>query len=170
MKTRDYIDLARDLTETRTDYAVAKLLDLSHDAVSGYSHGRRVMDNKTALRLSVLLKREFAELVEAAEMERTTNKEQRKVLERLFKLARAHAAALATLILAAPILQNGADAMAATRSLEPVAPWASGCGAERSAPNDNLTIMRHSGRTAWRAVRHWFSRFRSYPTRCAFSP
>lgn len=85
MKTRDYIDLARPLTRSGTDYAVAQLLNLTTSAVANYSNGRRVMDNKTALRLSRLLKRSFEELVAAAEMERAADRRHRREWEKLFQ-------------------------------------------------------------------------------------
>lgn len=77
MKTKDYIDLARKHTATGSDYAVAKLLHISEDAVNQYRRGSRVMDNNTAAKLAALLQRDFEELVAAAGMERAKNPKDR---------------------------------------------------------------------------------------------
>jgi len=166
MKTRDYIDLVRKLTPTGTDYAVHKLLGVSEATINHYTHGRRVMDNRTALRVAILLNRNVAELIAAAEMERTTDPKIRKEWAALFQQARTGAALLALAGIAALTLPHGGDAAATTRNTEPVEP----SGSDTRGQINTLTIMRQLRRSLWRRLRHGLWPLPCYSTPCAEAP
>jgi len=55
MTTAAYIDKCRKLTATGSDYAVAKLIGVTQDAIHRYRKGERVMDNTTAILVARLL-------------------------------------------------------------------------------------------------------------------
>lgn len=100
MKTANYIDMARKLTQTGSDYAVAKLLGITENAVNHYRLGRRVMDNDTCRRLAEALGRPLEELIAVAEMERAKDEPTRKAWEKRLKTVGRRAAA----VLIAPAL------------------------------------------------------------------
>jgi hypothetical protein len=70
MTTAAYIDLLRKRTETGSDYAVAKLLGISEDAVHGYRKGTRFFDARTALKVADLLGIPLEPVLAVAENER----------------------------------------------------------------------------------------------------
>lgn len=82
MQSIRYLEQVRALTATRSDYAIAKLLGLSENAVSHYLHGRRIMDNYACLRVATLLQLPLQEVIAAAEYDRERNEAKRNVWTR----------------------------------------------------------------------------------------
>lgn len=77
MRPNDYLDRVRKLTATGSDYAVAKLLGISEDAVNHYRKGTRHMDNYAALRIAEALALPLEELIASIELEREKAPEKR---------------------------------------------------------------------------------------------
>lgn len=95
MKTRDYIDQVRAKTKTGSDYAVAQTTGLAPDTVRKFRLGKRVMDNRSAARIALALDRPVAELIAAAEIERTTARDPMRTYWRgIYNLARRMPAAM----------------------------------------------------------------------------
>jgi hypothetical protein len=70
MKSADYIEQLRKLTNTGSLYAVAKLTGLSENAVQHYSKGRREFSNYAASRVATLLNIEPMEVIANVEAAR----------------------------------------------------------------------------------------------------
>jgi predicted transcriptional regulator len=73
MLSQTYLDKARILTRTKTDYALAQLLEVSEQSVYRYVSGESIMDNDVARRVADVLGIDFAEIVAAAEYDRAPN-------------------------------------------------------------------------------------------------
>lgn len=84
-ETTKYLDRVRDLTKTRSDYALAKLLGVTEQAVNNYTKGRSVLDNWTALRIAELLRIPLEEVIAAAELDREKNEKKRDAWKRRLK-------------------------------------------------------------------------------------
>lgn len=77
MKTSDYIEALRPLTPTGSMYAIAKLLDVTEQAVHGYAHGKRQFDSYAAFRVAELLNLPPAQVLADAESEREKDSKRR---------------------------------------------------------------------------------------------
>jgi transcriptional regulator with XRE-family HTH domain len=158
LRTKDYIELARAKTGTKSDYAIAKLLNLRQQTIAQYREGRNVMDNETARRLAELLHLPLEELIASAEIERADrdgDDERRAAWVKRLKALGTRAAAVACAWLMAATYPGGGESYARSLSSKAVASaWA--CGTAATATTiDALTIMRSSGRRAWGALRAW---------------
>lgn len=78
LRTVDYIDLLRDRTETGSDYAVAKLLGVSEDAVNQYRKGTRAMSADVALLVAEKLQVPLLEVLTDTHAEHAKTPEMRK--------------------------------------------------------------------------------------------
>jgi predicted transcriptional regulator len=85
MNTRRYLDRCRRLTESGSDYAVAKLLGVSEDAINGYRTGRRCMDNNTCRKIAETLGVPLVDVIVAAEIERAKNAQDRAAWRKWLK-------------------------------------------------------------------------------------
>lgn len=111
MTTNEYIDKLRALTATRSDYAVAKLLDLTPEAVHGYTRKGRTMNNTQALRVAQLLQIPAIHVIADMELERAKDETTRALWTRFRKgFGRRAAAVLLFLLAAALIAPNESDA------------------------------------------------------------
>ena len=72
-KSTHYLEEARKLTKTGSDYGLAQLLECSEDAISAYRKGTRVMSDYMCLRLAQLLDVEPILVIAAANADREKN-------------------------------------------------------------------------------------------------
>lgn len=70
MESLKYLDRCRKLTKTGSDYALAKLLGVSENAINHYRAGERIMDDYACLRVSQILGVPLEEVVAAANYDR----------------------------------------------------------------------------------------------------
>ncbi len=77
-ETTKYLDRVRKLTDTGTDYAVAKLLGLSENSINQYRKGTRTFDDAAALRVARALAIEVAEVIAARNVDRAKTKEEKE--------------------------------------------------------------------------------------------
>lgn len=142
MKTVDYINALRKLTDTGSDYAVAKLLGVTAQAMSQYVHKGRTMDNTRAARAAELLKLPPLDVIADMELERATTDEARAFWTKFRKgFGRRAAAVLLSILAAATMRANETDAQSLTADLGLVPTLASAYQAI-SATDDKLTIIR----------------------------
>ena len=102
MNSRDYIDRLRDLTATGSDYAVAKLLEISEDAVNNYRKGKRQFDEFAAMRTAELLNLSPVQVIADVNAARETDERRKKYWRDLSKKL-AGSTAAAVLITAATL-------------------------------------------------------------------
>jgi transcriptional regulator with XRE-family HTH domain len=70
MKTKDYIEEAKQRAGIVSDYGLAKRLGITKQAMSGYATGNRIMDDYTAAKVAELLGINALEVIAAANAER----------------------------------------------------------------------------------------------------
>lgn len=77
MKSVKYLEMLREKLPVKSDYAIAKALEISQGAVCHYMKGNRVMDDTTALKVAKLLEIEPMQIIAAAnaDREKGSNKE-----------------------------------------------------------------------------------------------
>jgi predicted transcriptional regulator len=85
MDTIHYLDAVRDKLPTRSDYAVAKALGVSKQAVSRYMKGTGYFDDYVAIRVAELLKIDPLQVIADVNMQRTQNAEVRAVWKGLLE-------------------------------------------------------------------------------------
>lgn len=83
MKTVDYLDAAKAAAGIQSDYALAKRLGITHQAISNYRQGRHTADHVTAGKLAELLDVDPVRVIADIEIERATRPEQRRLWERI---------------------------------------------------------------------------------------
>lgn len=111
MKTLDYIDALRKLTDTGSDYAVAKLLEVPAQQMHKYVQKGQTMDNTRAARVAELLRVPLLDVIADMEIERARNDDARAYWTRLRKgIGRRAAAVLLSLLAAASMRANETDA------------------------------------------------------------
>lgn len=101
-----YIDQVRKLTETGSDYAVAKKLGITRQRMSHYKHGRHYFDDELAFRVAELLKVSPAEVIAAVHLEKSSTPEKQAFWKKALEKA---AAAGITAVLAGPLLFDAAQ-------------------------------------------------------------
>src|ERR1043165_9656851 len=94
MKTADYIDKLRTLTETGSDYAVAKLLGISEQAVNRYRTGAHAMSPDVALLVAEKLHLPVLEVLADAQLEHAKDAATRSRWAKVRKTAGHRAAAV----------------------------------------------------------------------------
>lgn len=77
MTPKQYLDRCRKLTKTGSDYAVAKMLGISEDAVNGYRTGKRTMDNRTCRKIAEALSVDPLRVIASVERERARDPTER---------------------------------------------------------------------------------------------
>lgn len=143
MRTTDYIDALRTHTSTGTDYAVAKLLGITPDAVYKYTKQNRSMDNTTAARVAALLGIASIEVIADMEIERARDDETRAYWKHIRKEAGRRAAAVLMALYAATLsFYPGDNATASMRSTALGVPLASGFGSGLIDRTNNYTQRR----------------------------
>lgn len=120
MKTNHYLDEVKLRHDLASDYALAKLLNVSPSRIGNYRGSRAIMDNTICVKVAELLAKNPMEVIAAAELERAKRDDVKKVWLR-------YAAAL---ILA-------------------VSAGAPQDGAARSLHNPNSTTNTHSNTTEY---------------------
>lgn len=88
MRTTEYIDRLRTRTETRSDYAVAKLLGVAPEQVHYYAKKGRTMDNTTAAKTAELLNVPVLQVIADMEIERHKNADRATYWTRLRRSSR----------------------------------------------------------------------------------
>lgn len=73
MRTLDYMEKLRRKTKRGSDYAIAKLLEVTPEAVHGYVKKGRTMDNTTAARAAAILGVPVLRAIADMEIERARN-------------------------------------------------------------------------------------------------
>jgi transcriptional regulator with XRE-family HTH domain len=79
MKSTDYLDAVKQRHGLVSDYQLAKVLGVGHSTLSNYRVGRSIMDPTMCVKLAELLAVPAIEVIAAAEVERATRPEVRKV-------------------------------------------------------------------------------------------
>ena len=103
MRTKDYLDLAKRVLGVASDYALAKRLGVSQQAISKMRRGRVVMSNSTAAAMVLLLSElQLSKLLADLELERA-DRAKRADRRELWQRIRA-AAALAVCAIGAATL------------------------------------------------------------------
>ena len=108
MKTSiEYLDAAKARLGIESDYAMAKLLDITKQAMSNYRHGRNSMDVYAATRVAEILEIDPMEVIAAASAEGEKNPERRNFWQKKWAAIRASiaAAVVAVCVLAGGIPQ-----------------------------------------------------------------
>lgn len=118
MKTTEYIDQLRPLTKTGTDYAVAKLLAITSEAVHAYTREGRTMNNGTAAKVAQLLKMDPFAVIADMEAERAKDPEGMRYWKALGKRYGRRAAAVLLGITAATLVLGGETSNASTTNSE----------------------------------------------------
>ena len=78
LKSTHYLEQARMLTPTKSDYGLAQLLECSEDAISSYRKGTRVMGDYLCLKLAALLNVDPMKVIAAANADREKDPERQK--------------------------------------------------------------------------------------------
>lgn len=116
MESLKYLNMARALTTTGSDYKLAQLLGISENAVNQYRLKRRVMDDFTCLRLSELLSEPLEVIVAAANYDREQDDERKKAWARHMRKSVALWMSAALLCAGAgPLVSDHASARAGER-------------------------------------------------------
>jgi transcriptional regulator with XRE-family HTH domain len=79
VKSTDYLDAVKHRHGLESDYQLAKVLGVGHSTISHYRTGRSVMDATMCVKLAELLAVPAIEVIAAAEVERATRPEVKKV-------------------------------------------------------------------------------------------
>ncbi len=106
-----YLNEIAKLTETGSDYAVAKALSVSRQRISNYRTGRHHFDNEMAFKIAVMLDRNPAEVIAELQTERAKTPEKKKFWQMEFK--RLHGATgltLFALVIIFPLIFNPVEA------------------------------------------------------------
>ena len=121
MKTmKDYLNEIADKTETGSDYAVAKLLNISRSRMSNYRTGRNILDNEMCFKLAEILKIDPLEVIIAIEVERATKRNDSALQKLWTGLAKRTTAAMVALaILASGTPGEGLRAQGLKGDVEP---------------------------------------------------
>jgi len=82
--TLDYVDAVKIKHDLPSDYALAKLLGVSKQAVSNYRLGKGGFDDLTAVRVAELLNLNPMEVIAVANRERAKSEDARRVWTGLF--------------------------------------------------------------------------------------
>lgn len=85
MKTSDYVELLRPLTETGSLYATAQLLGVTEPAMHRYAKGQRHFDEYACLRVAELLNMPAEKVIADIAMEREKDPERRVYWAELLK-------------------------------------------------------------------------------------
>ncbi len=106
MKTaQEYVEDLAKLTDTGSDYAVAKMLRISTSRMSNYRSGRNLFDNEMCVKIAELLHIDPLEVIAAMEslrQQKQHNTVMQKFWEGIFKKSSAAMVALAILATATP--------------------------------------------------------------------
>jgi len=94
MKTTDYLDTLKARHHLPSDYALAKMLDITRSAVSKYRNNKANFDDTTALKVASLLKLDPMIVISDMNVERSKTPEARAVWQDLHKRLTSTAAAL----------------------------------------------------------------------------
>lgn len=79
MKTQEkYLDMVGNLTETGSDYAIAKLLGISRQRISNYRTGRNTFDDEMCTRIGLSLGKNPFEIIAAINAEKAKTSEKKK--------------------------------------------------------------------------------------------
>lgn len=70
MNTKEYLDAVKQKTGIDSDYKLAKLLNLTKQAISKYQLGNRVMDDYTAAKIAEVLEIPVIKVIADANAER----------------------------------------------------------------------------------------------------
>lgn len=111
MNTLDYIEALKGLTETRSAYAVAKLIGVDEDTVRGWEKGRTFPTVESCIVIAQKLHLDWPQVVADIRLEASKGKREREVWE---KIAGKAAAALSGICLIS--LLNSGGNWAADRS------------------------------------------------------
>ena len=105
--TLEYIDAVKMRRDLPSDYAIAKLLGVSRQAVSQYRQGKAAFDDLTAVRVAEILDINPMEVIAAANRERAKSEEVKRVWSSIwdrvavnFEALRKHTRIGGTLVLA----------------------------------------------------------------------
>lgn len=109
MRTVDYLEAAKRKAGLASDYALAKRLGVSRQAITWYRNKGGTFDPTTAARVAELLEVDPIVVIAAAELERATKPEQRKLWERI--AAKVAAGVLVT-VMGAAVAPSPAEASA----------------------------------------------------------
>ena len=142
LTTRDYLYLAATFTPTGSDYAIAKLLDSNTATISRYRTGKRVMDNAMALRLATLLERDIGELSRPQKRKEPPTRPRAPSGPRFSPQRERAPPGLASVILAALILQPGVTRSPATTRNTDLDQWSVQVStAQDAAPNGRIICI-----------------------------
>lgn len=82
--TLEYVDAVKIRLDLPSDYAIAKALGVSRQAVSQYRQGKASFDDLTAVRVAEILGLNPMEVIAAANRERAKSEDARRVWSGLF--------------------------------------------------------------------------------------
>ena len=83
--TAEYLDDAKTKLNVSSDYALAKALDISRQAISNYRHNQRVFDNFTCMKIAQATEISMATIIADMEMQRETDEKRREAWENYMK-------------------------------------------------------------------------------------
>lgn len=92
MNTKEYLEAVKTKTGIDSDYKLAKLLNLTKQAISKYQLGNRVMDDYTAAKIAEVLEIPAIRVIADANAEREKDEKKRNYWEELAR--QSHAVAL----------------------------------------------------------------------------
>jgi plasmid maintenance system antidote protein VapI len=82
--TTEYLDTAKTAINAPSDYALAKWLGVTKQAIYGYRAGRTIIDDYTALKIAEAIGVNPLEVIAAANLEREKNEKKREVWRKVY--------------------------------------------------------------------------------------
>ena len=83
--TTDFLDAVKAKTGLSSDYAIAKILGVTHQTVSRYRVGKDFLGNSTAIKVAVILEIDAAIVIACAHAERARSEQERELWEHIVK-------------------------------------------------------------------------------------